>query len=454
MDARGCSLFLAGLSLSMIASGPGPIDVIEPFDPLERGAACPADLDGDGAVGASDLGILLGAFGACPGCPADFNMDGRVAADDLAFLLGSWGPCVPVVTAVVFEARNNVIDANPNAGGGMRVFPDDQMPGDPIVRNFVTVKATVNPPRPGIMVHFRPFDVDDPSANAAGSLIDQNDAGGMPTGDDNRGRFAVGTFFTPDTPRLSNQGGYDGRVGTSPPTVVAEGAIASVPTNAMGMAEVVLQVTFAPGDNFRVAASTNMAQVMALQDDAGAGGGPAVPSGNNPMLGGFMGMLTPTLTVWRNLHVEFNSMGPADNTLPSSDLFGVITDQSMPAMGSTAITITSLTDADEDWQPNSQLIGALLDPDTADANADALEVTASTMTTVTVKAEASVGGIALIAGVVVVDGETFTVSDGGTDGGVTATTFEFDIAPGNGVAGGNVAIVVPAAAGPEALEAA
>lgn len=54
---------------------------------------CPADLDGDGAVGAADLAQLLGAWGPNPGHPADLNGDGVVDAADLAQLLGAWGPC-------------------------------------------------------------------------------------------------------------------------------------------------------------------------------------------------------------------------------------------------------------------------------------------------------------------------------------------------------------------------
>ncbi len=54
---------------------------------------CPADLDGDSTVGASDLAILLGAWGPNPGHPADFNGDGVIEAFDLAVLLGSWGLC-------------------------------------------------------------------------------------------------------------------------------------------------------------------------------------------------------------------------------------------------------------------------------------------------------------------------------------------------------------------------
>ncbi|MFO0826536.1 MAG: hypothetical protein U0572_00155 [Phycisphaerales bacterium] len=55
-----------------------------------------SDLDFDGAVGASDLAILLGAWGDDPCdnaicCPADLNGDGKVNASDLAILLGDWG---------------------------------------------------------------------------------------------------------------------------------------------------------------------------------------------------------------------------------------------------------------------------------------------------------------------------------------------------------------------------
>jgi hypothetical protein len=61
---------------------------------IARTAANPADLDGDGAVGAADLAVLLGAWGACPpkgGCPADLDGDGTVGASDLTALLAAWG---------------------------------------------------------------------------------------------------------------------------------------------------------------------------------------------------------------------------------------------------------------------------------------------------------------------------------------------------------------------------
>lgn len=48
------------------------------------------DLDGNGVVNASDLAILLGAWGPCDACSADLNASGAVDAADLAILLGAW----------------------------------------------------------------------------------------------------------------------------------------------------------------------------------------------------------------------------------------------------------------------------------------------------------------------------------------------------------------------------
>ena len=48
-----------------------------------------ADLDGNGSVGGSDLGVVLGAWGTGPG-PADINLDGRVDGQDLGIVLGQW----------------------------------------------------------------------------------------------------------------------------------------------------------------------------------------------------------------------------------------------------------------------------------------------------------------------------------------------------------------------------
>ncbi len=65
-----------------------------------RPAVCPADLDNDCNVGASDLAIILGAWGGSPGINdpgtmLDLDQDGSIAATDLAILIGAWGDCGP-----------------------------------------------------------------------------------------------------------------------------------------------------------------------------------------------------------------------------------------------------------------------------------------------------------------------------------------------------------------------
>jgi hypothetical protein len=52
---------------------------------------CPADLNGDFAVDAADLAIVLGSWGGAG--IGDLNADGIVNAADIAILLGAWGPC-------------------------------------------------------------------------------------------------------------------------------------------------------------------------------------------------------------------------------------------------------------------------------------------------------------------------------------------------------------------------
>ena len=55
---------------------------------------CPADLDGDGVVDASDLTQLLADWG-CLGadCAGDVNNDGLVDGADLTVILSRWGAC-------------------------------------------------------------------------------------------------------------------------------------------------------------------------------------------------------------------------------------------------------------------------------------------------------------------------------------------------------------------------
>jgi hypothetical protein len=79
LDEIGVSL------LGQIASTAEGVRVVPP---------CPADLDGDGAVGGGDLALFLGEWGPClAGCAADFNADGVVNGEDFGTLLSEWGAC-------------------------------------------------------------------------------------------------------------------------------------------------------------------------------------------------------------------------------------------------------------------------------------------------------------------------------------------------------------------------
>lgn len=67
--------------------------VSDPADIVVLGSAppCPADLDGDGQVGGSDLGTLFSQWGG-PGS-ADLDGDGLVGGSDLGAVFAAWGDC-------------------------------------------------------------------------------------------------------------------------------------------------------------------------------------------------------------------------------------------------------------------------------------------------------------------------------------------------------------------------
>jgi hypothetical protein len=82
----GKTYFVAVGRFDASAVGPFNIEISEPAGP-----PCPADLNGDGAVTGSDLGLLLGNWGFSG--TGDLNGDGTVSGSDLGLLLGGWGAC-------------------------------------------------------------------------------------------------------------------------------------------------------------------------------------------------------------------------------------------------------------------------------------------------------------------------------------------------------------------------
>lgn len=76
-------------------AAPGTANAFGFFDDLSLAAVPPAapcagDLNGDNQRDASDLALMLGAWGTAAG---DVNSDGTTDASDLALLLGGWGAC-------------------------------------------------------------------------------------------------------------------------------------------------------------------------------------------------------------------------------------------------------------------------------------------------------------------------------------------------------------------------
>jgi hypothetical protein len=99
------------------ASGPAGVNIVwQPVAPsghvgfgyamtatLSDGRSGLGDLDGNGTVEGSDLGVMLSAWGDCPGawapCIADLDGNRSVDAADLGMLMANWGVCKLTVPA-------------------------------------------------------------------------------------------------------------------------------------------------------------------------------------------------------------------------------------------------------------------------------------------------------------------------------------------------------------------
>jgi hypothetical protein len=177
-------------------------------------------------------------------------------------------PQCPLISAMEFIALNSALDSNPNASGGQRIFPDKQTPSDTVDRKKVRIKATT---RLGAnkTIYFKAFDIDDPSTDFA--PVDPNSS----AGNDNRGTPQAGTFTA-----------------------------ASAITDSNGIAQLDFSTTMQPGDNFVIAASDELAYLNGIVID-----GIILRDSANKALPTSKANGTPMLTVWRNLHIEIDSMG-------------------------------------------------------------------------------------------------------------------------------------------------
>ena len=188
-------------------------------------------------------------------------------------------------------------------------------------------------PLRGQTVRLKSFDVDDPTplADDPFLILDNTDGFGFETGGDNRGE----TRATPQAGLLFE-------------TVLT--------LDVLGEAVTFFTVTMQPGDNYRVAAlldtpgasnHLNALQVSLPYSEmyVGASDAPAL---------GFVGALSPMLTVWRKSHLEFDSMTAPPANEPETLFVSAVASRiwtNWPVMGRSFVTAvwTNTAGAVDSW---------------------------------------------------------------------------------------------------------
>jgi hypothetical protein len=195
-------------------------------------------------------------------------------------------------------------DGQHTTGEGLRIFPDKKATviPDTTDRSLIKVKATVSPAVPDITVYFGNHDMDDPSA--AGLPVDSTAS----DGNDNNGTVMVGS--TPSS------AGALSPFGTQPAWCWSEAGAAQCDTGSDGTVTLQFKTTMQPGDNFAISAALskalrnniriNPADGSVLRDVVSSN---VTHISGEPNPGGHPGIRTQLLTVWRQLHIEVDSMG-------------------------------------------------------------------------------------------------------------------------------------------------
>src|SRR3990172_711230 len=175
------------------------------------------------------------------------------------------------------------MDSNPQLGGGKAAFSDATQPGGDY-RRTVLIKAELEPnlgPDAGqVTVHFRSIDVDDPSAQAAGSPIDDDTV--ATTSADNRNETATLVTSAPASP---DQG---------------------------GAAITYFKVSTQQGNNYRLAASTHEPWLAGINGVVSSQTGDVTHSSGETLTQGIQ--VSQMLTVWRTLHLELSRFDPSPRT--------------------------------------------------------------------------------------------------------------------------------------------
>jgi len=289
---RTCDRTIAGITTFTCTAGTSSkqntIYVVEAHS-LEPDIGTEID-DGDGdpdtksyVVAVSDTDVVTIIAAPYPSLsaqnlPSDWSLTGTAGTkiDNLTYTVDRTTPGVATITAtcgsssqtttiyvveVVSVTWETYLD---NTSISSRIYPGKQGPYDTAdYRNKVRVKATITPVIENVGVRFSWWDVDDPSSDPT---IDDNDSAG-PTGDDNNGS--------------------------------GEGLTSTyAPTDGSGHARVTFTVTMNPGDNYKIAASTNQTRLGEMTQ-AMADGQETLPA---------TVVLSDMLTTWRMLWIERDSM--------------------------------------------------------------------------------------------------------------------------------------------------
>ncbi len=264
ITVQGVKAFAGALVVFTVSAMPsGVVQFSFSLDgPFTDTLEVPVQLDGSGS-GTSDIHFVKGVN------------PGVTFVEGCSVILGCLLPfevTVVGIAGVNFGVIDSPLDANPNIGGGQRIYPDRESPQDAVNRRTVRVQAITIPQTAGLTVNFLSFDVDDPSSDS--KPVDSNG----PLGNDNNSEPLPGS--------LSSLAAH---------------------TDASGIAETVLTVTMQPGDNFKVAAAcdpTYLDRVVVSGVDLQDADGHLLPTNH--------GRSSEMLTVWRRLHVEVDSMGNRD----------------------------------------------------------------------------------------------------------------------------------------------
>lgn len=213
---------------------------------------------------------------------------------------------IPTIGQVALEAIDGTflpLDTNPNAGSGLRIFPDKRTPTDTVNRARVRVKA--NADWANAKIYFRSFDLDDPSTDAA--PVDTNGT----AANDNKGAGQTGTITASNSE-------------TAPNGLIIPYAL----TDASRNTAVELITTKQPGDNFMVVASSDLAYISGIVAD-----GLTLRDSTGNALNATKAKPTQMLTVWRKLHIEVDSMGAVAGNVVTGTITGVAANYTIKGCG-------------------------------------------------------------------------------------------------------------------------